>query len=160
MTGKTTTRKRSTRPAFRRERHSVMNPSAKAAGLSFQLSSPIENRDGSIFEQRSNLRPHDNGPETSGTRVCSYSECEILYPAALSPPEPREYSVLKVHSRSLSSEAAESAFFPMQNIPEDGGFPMGYLVCGSDSSSPRLAVHVEGHLPCEDLIALLELRVD
>ena len=39
-----------------------MNPSAKAAGLSLQLSSPIESRDGSMFEHRSDLRPHDDGP--------------------------------------------------------------------------------------------------
>jgi hypothetical protein len=84
-----------------------MNPSASfaTAGLSFQLSSPIENRDGSIFEQRSDLRPHDNGPETIGTRVCSYSDCEILYPVAVSPPEPGEYSVLKVHSRLLGQRS-------------------------------------------------------
>jgi hypothetical protein len=39
-----------------------MNPSANfaTAGLSFQLSSPIESRDGSIFEQHSDLRPHDD----------------------------------------------------------------------------------------------------
>src|SRR5688500_1235306 len=71
-----------------RGRDLVMNPSAKAAGLSFQLSSPIEIRDGPKSEQRSDLRPHDNGPEARGTRICSYSDCEILYPAAVSPPEP------------------------------------------------------------------------
>ena len=37
-----------------------MNPSAKAAGLSFQLSSPT-GRDGSMFEQRSDVRSHDGG---------------------------------------------------------------------------------------------------
>src|SRR5688572_29023630 len=84
---------------------SVMNPSAKAAGLSFQLSSPIDNLDGSIFEHRSDVGPHDDGPasrtSSEGTGVCSCSDCEILYPAAVSPPEPREYAVLKVHSRLL-----------------------------------------------------------
>jgi len=66
------------RASKRYERRDVMNPSAKAAGLSFQLSSPIESRDGPKSEQRSDLRPHDNGPETSGTRVCSYSDCEYF----------------------------------------------------------------------------------
>jgi hypothetical protein len=86
-----------------------MNPSAKAAGLSFQLSSPIVNRDGSIFEHRSDVGPHDDGPasrsfaSSEGTRICSYSDCEILYPAAVSLPEPREYSVLKVRSRLLGT---------------------------------------------------------
>ena len=82
-----------------------MNPSAKAAGLSFQLSSPT-GRDGSMFEQRSDVRSHDGGPasrtSTEGTTICSYSDREILYPVAVSPPEPREYSVLKVRSRWLS----------------------------------------------------------
>jgi hypothetical protein len=57
-----------------------MNPSASfaTAGLSFQLSSPIENRDGSIFEQRSDLRPHDDGPEARRTRICSYPDCEYF----------------------------------------------------------------------------------
>jgi hypothetical protein len=55
----------------------VMNPSAKAAGLYFQLSSPPK-RDGPKSEQRSDIRPHDNGPETIGTRVCSYSDCEYF----------------------------------------------------------------------------------
>jgi hypothetical protein len=89
-----------------------MNPSASfaTAGLSFQLSSPIENRDGSIFEQRSDVRSHDSDPasrsfartSSDGTTICSYSVREILYPVAVSPPEPGEYSVLKVHSRLLS----------------------------------------------------------
>jgi hypothetical protein len=120
-----------------------MNPSAKAAGLSFQLSCPIDNRDGSIFEQRSDLRSHDGDPasrcfartSSEGTRVCSYSEREILYPVALSPPEPREYSVLKVHSRWLSGFARRVPL-PMLIIPDDGGFPMAHLLCGSYSSSP------------------------
>jgi hypothetical protein len=61
-----------------------MNPSAKAAGLSFQLSSPMENRDGSIFEQRSDVRRHDGRPagsfaaDSQGTRVCSHSDCKYF----------------------------------------------------------------------------------
>jgi|SRR5687767_1987594 hypothetical protein len=115
-----------------------MNPSAKAAGLSFQLSSPPK-RDGPMSEQRSDFRPHDNGPETIGTRVCSYSDCEILYSAAVCPPKPREYSVLKVRSRWLfSSEAAESAFSYADHT-RGRRFSNGLsLVCGTDSSSPRL----------------------
>ncbi len=103
-----------------------MNPSAKAAGLPFQLSGPT-GRDGSIFEQRSDVRSHDGDPasrtSSEGTRVCSYSDCEILYPATAYLPEPRESSVIKVHSRLLGTSFAAECLYLCSLYPTTEVFP-------------------------------------
>jgi hypothetical protein len=55
-----------------------MNPSAKAAGLSFQLSSPIA-RDGLLANRRrSDDTPHDGGALAGCTEVRPYSDCEYF----------------------------------------------------------------------------------
>jgi hypothetical protein len=104
-----------------------MNPSAKAAGLPFQLSSPIEIRDGSIFEQRSDVRPHDNGPEARPTRVCSYPDCQYFTRRQLTR---RNLASIRL-SRCIAvcSEASEarSAFTYREFYPTRRGVSMANL---------------------------------
>ena len=102
-----------------------MNPSAKAAGLSFQLFQTSEADDD---------RLHDKSPNFVCTEVRPYPDCEMLYPTTAYLPEPRKHSVIKDHSRF----SGESPRVPLSGfiVSDDGGFPMGYLTCGFDSSSP------------------------
>src|SRR5688500_8445336 len=112
-----------------------MNPSTKVAGLSFQLSSPPK-RDGSSFEQRSDVRLHDGSLLTPCTEVRPYSGCECFT---------RQQTTCRNHPNirlsryiAVCSGEAESALTCRSILPDHGGFPMGYLVCGSDCSSARL----------------------
>ena len=104
-----------------------MNPSAKAAGLSFQLFHTSEADDD---------RLHDKSPNFVCTELRPYPEpCEMLYPTTAYLPEPRKHSVIKDHSR-FSAEKPPRVPLSASIVSDDGGFPMGYLACGSDSSSP------------------------
>jgi hypothetical protein len=114
-----------------------MNPSAKAAGLSFQLSSPQNSGTASWFR--------DDGATigrmtTALLRVCGYrphSECKDFTGGHLTPPNLaslRFSSYLAVCSGLASLPSA----FSYADYTRDGGFPMAYLMGGSDSSSARL----------------------
>ena len=94
-----------------------MNPSAKAAGLSFQLSSPIEIRDGlSPERQQSDLRRHDGRPAGSfaagshGTRVCSRSDRKYFTRRRLTRRNLASIRLSRYVAVCSRSEAAESAF--------------------------------------------------
>jgi hypothetical protein len=90
-----------------KESEQVMNPSTKVAGLSFQLSRKTT-------PGADDHRPHDDDP-ASLARCADFrphSDCEILYPATAYLPEPREHSVLKVHSRLLGQRSYPECLYP------------------------------------------------
>jgi hypothetical protein len=104
-----------------------MNPSAKAAGLSFQLSR-------TTIPGADDDRPHDNGPVARCTDFRPYPDCEYFTRQQLTC---RNLASIRL-SRYIAvcSGLAQSAFTRALVVHDHGDFPMAYLVYGSDSSSP------------------------
>jgi hypothetical protein len=122
-----------------------MNPSAKAAGLSFQLSSPIDNRDGLSPERRqSDVRRPAGLAGSVGARVCSHSDREYFTRRRLTRRNLASIRLSKCVAVCSRSErfaiAAQSAFTYPKSYPTTKGIPIANLSCkrllGSHSSSP------------------------
>src|SRR3712207_190899 len=116
-----------------------MNPSAKAAGLSFQLSSSPEEYGPSNEGRRSDVRLHDVSPATDscgssvGIEVRPYSGCECFIRRRTTRWNLARHSVSKVHSRP--SRGAKGAFTDRGLNSITGRFSMANIHGGPVSSA-------------------------
>ena len=116
-----------------------MNPSAKAVGSSFQLSSSPKKDGLSNERRRSDVRLHDVSPATDscgssvGTEVRPYSGCECFTRRQTTRWNLAQHSVIKVHSRF--SRGAKSAFTDRGLYSITGRFSMANIHGGPVSSA-------------------------
>ena len=127
-----------------------MNPSAKAVGSSFQLSSSPK-KDGLSDERRRSdvrlrgVRPATDSCGSVGTEVRPYSGCECFTRRQTTRWNLAQHSVIKVHSRF--SRGAKSAFTDRGLNSITGRFSMANIHGGPVSSAVLKQRASLEHLP-------------